>query len=250
MIADTSSQDQRIHFQRNRLNWRWVSAGILVAGMMTAAAPILSRWYQGIPSVERSTVQMDRVIQGDLIRDIAVSGRLVAANAPQVYSSEAGVVELLVNPGDQVDVNQVVARVNNPELMALIQQEQASVNSLVTEASRGDLVDQETQLDLQRQLDEAKVALNAAHREYDRAKKSYDKHLISQSNWAKAQDDLEGAKLRHQHSIQKVQLAEKRLVFEQKKSSKRDSTKTDCIERVVASSARIIGEIASGWISG
>lgn len=84
--------------------------------------PTLSQWYSSIPSVDRQSIKVDTVIRGDLIRDVVVvvSGKVVAANAPQLYNTEIGKTILLAKPGEAAEKNQIVAWLLSPEQDALI----------------------------------------------------------------------------------------------------------------------------------
>lgn len=215
MIANTNGQDEFIVKQRPKLSWRSV---VILLGMISIAIfawPMLKQWYGGIPTIAGDTVLSAKVIKGDLIRDIAVSGKLVAANAPQLYSSESGVVDLLVKPGDSVEQGQVVASIASPELAAEIRQQQAKLVNLQVDAQRGELADKEAQLELEGQLDSSLVSFNAAKREKQRADISYEKQVVSELQWAAAQDTLQEAELLYQHAQKKVALAKERLHFEQ-----------------------------------
>lgn len=215
MIADTSSQDEHVASQPR---CAWLKPVLIV---IAASIPLyfgwngMSNWYSGVPSVERETLNTAKVIRGNLQRDIAVSGKLVAANAPQLYSTESGNVDLLFKPGQHVELGQVVAVVDSPKLKALIRQQESTVTHLQTEAQRGNLADQEAQLDLQEELDQALLQLNAAKREKKRADLSFKQQVMSELDWQKEQDALKEAELDYQHAFKKVEVAKQRLSFEQ-----------------------------------
>jgi HlyD family secretion protein len=215
MIANTTGQDEIITKQRPKVSWRIVVIllGVITVSIMTW--PMFKQWFGGVPTIARDTLLLAQVIKGDLIRDIAVSGKLVAANAPQLYSSESGVVDLLVKPGDSVEQGQVVAQIASPELAAEIRQQQAKLVNLQVDAQRGELADKEAQLELEGQLDSNLVSFNAAKREKQRADISYEKQVVSELQWAAAQDTLQEAELLYKHAQKKVSLAKERLHFEQ-----------------------------------
>ena len=72
-------------------------------------------------SLNTSRLQIATIEQGDLVRDIVANGRIVAANAPQLYAPEQGFVDLKVKAGDEVTKGQIVAIVESPELQNLLQ---------------------------------------------------------------------------------------------------------------------------------
>lgn len=217
MIADTSGQDMQITQSKSKAKLGlW--AGVIAAGAIAvmAVSPVIARWSEGVHSIDADRVSVAKVFRGDLIRDVAVSGRLVAANAPQLYSTESGVVTLQVKPGDQVSQGQILASVASPELLAELNQAQTQLESLELASKRGELEDKETALDLTQTLDNARVSLIAAKREKQRADQSYEQKVISELEWVKANDVLLEAELVFNHAKEKVGIAKERLAFEDK----------------------------------
>lgn len=217
MIADTSGQDVKISKVTNKLK---LVAGSVITALVIAAVlaigPVIARWNEGVYSISAAQVTTSEVIRGDLIRDVAVSGRLVAANAPQLYSTQSGAVTLLAKPGDSVTIGSVLANIDSPELIAQYHQAKAKLENLELAAKRGELADKETALDLVKSLDNAKVKLTAATREKQRADESYQKKVISELEWVKANDVLLEAELMFKHAEQKIEIAKERLAFEGK----------------------------------
>ncbi len=215
MIADTQGQDIAIATRPKRHWRRWVIILLVVVASSVMAWPLVANWHQGVKQVDAKELSFATVERGDLIRNVAVSGRLVAAHAPQLYSSEPGIVTLLARPGDRVEQNQLIAQIDSPELEAELRQGQSELDKLRIDASRGDLADKETELDLQSSLDSAQLELTSAQREYERAEISHQKQVISEQDWRKSQDTLDEAHVLFRHAQQKVQLAKERLRFEQ-----------------------------------
>lgn len=214
MIQDTQGQDTSITNKPPK-NWpKYLLLGFGAIGISWLSLPTLSQWQSGLVSVERQQVSTANVVRGNLVRDIAVSGKLVAANAPFVYSPERGQVTLTVKPGDSVKAQDIVARIHSPELASQIKQQTSVLESLKVAASRGRLTDDEAQLDLERSLDTAQVRLNADKREHQRASLSFEKQVISELDFAKRKDALLEADLLYQHAFKRVTLTKKRLSFE------------------------------------
>ncbi|NQY64302.1 MAG: HlyD family efflux transporter periplasmic adaptor subunit [Alteromonadaceae bacterium] len=214
MIQGTQGQDEIVQKQHKK-NWRRTLLMALVIIVITSLfMPTLSRWYSGLRLIEREGLLTAKVFGGVFIRDVAVSGKLVAANAPKLYSSEPGKITLLAKPGDMVAKNDIIAVIESPELEALLTQEQSLFERLKIEADRGALIDDEAQLDLERSLDIAQVSLIAEQREKARAEIAFNKHLISEIDFVQRKDALLKAELFHQHALKRVALAKKRLSFE------------------------------------
>lgn len=212
MIKDTSATDIELTAPvNNKRKW-------LVLSSLVIASSAIAYFYVSGPSasrsVERTSVQVATLEIGDLVRDVLSTGRIVAANAPQLYSPEQGFVNLNVNAGDEVSIGQVVASVDSPVLQNQLQQQRSEMERLNTELARTELDARRQTLQLNKLLDLAEVDLQAAMREERRAQSSIVNNLISQIDLEKAVDDLARAKLTFKHAQQEVALATDTLSFE------------------------------------
>ena len=99
--------------------------------------PTLSQWHAAIPTVDQNKITTAKVIRGELIRNVAVSGKAIAANAPQLYSTEVGKINFVTKPGESVAKGQVVATLASPELDALIKQQESTLEQLTISAKPG-----------------------------------------------------------------------------------------------------------------
>lgn len=212
MIKDTSGQDIAIEAKRNTTKILLIALFILLVIVFTANALINTSSVSR--SFARTSLQIAQVEMGDLVRDIVSNGRIVAANAPQVYSPEQGFVALSVKAGDEVTVGQVIAVVDSPELANQFKQQSAEMDRLQGELARQQLDARSQTLQLTKQLDIAQVDLEAAQRENRRAHASMKNNLISQIDFEKAVDDLARAALTQQHAKAEVAIAKDRLAFE------------------------------------
>ncbi|WP_404339501.1 efflux RND transporter periplasmic adaptor subunit [Pseudoalteromonas mariniglutinosa] len=218
MIKDTSAQDTHVTQKRSIKKPLLI---ILVA--LTLLALCAQAFIDNNPnsiSVDRASLQISEVVISTLTRDVAASGKIVAANAPTLYSPERGFVTLQVRAGDQVSKNAVIALVESPELTNQLKQQQSVLAGLEGELQRKHLEARREKLSLSKALDLAQVELNAADRENRRAQLSIKKNLISQIDLEKAMDDLARAKLSFQHAEQEVSLAKDTLAFELKAAAR------------------------------
>ncbi|WP_019026773.1 efflux RND transporter periplasmic adaptor subunit [Colwellia piezophila] len=214
MIEGTSGQDEEIANPKKIAVKKIILSVLLLCVLSYVTFPTLSQWYSSIPSVDRNSIKVDTVIRGDLIRDVVVSGKAVAANAPQLYSTEIGKITLLAKPGETVNKDQIVARLHSPELDALMKQQQTTLEQLSINANRGVLADKEAQLDLESNMNAAQSSLNVAKREFQRAEISYGKQIISEVDWLKSQDAVADATRLFEHAKKRVSFAKERLQFE------------------------------------
>ncbi|WP_371194941.1 efflux RND transporter periplasmic adaptor subunit [Glaciecola sp. SC05] len=212
MIRDTSATDTAVAPKSQKLK----VAIIIVVAIIVIALGIsaLTGVTTATRSIDRSSVQIATLEVGDLVRDVLSTGRIVAANAPQLYSPEQGFVSLRVKAGDAVEKGQIVAVVDSPELQNQLKQELSEQDRLMGELARQELDSRRQALQLSKLLDLAEVDLQAAQREERRAQASIVNNLISQIDHEKAVDDLARAKLNFKHAQQEVALAKDTLAFE------------------------------------
>ncbi len=152
--------------------------------------------------------------RGDLVRDVSVQGRVVAAVSPTLYSTAPGTITLNVDAGERVIEGQVVAVVDSPDLASLLEQAESSLEQRQVELERQRIEARQLALEKRKSADLAEVSLTAADREKRRADQAYDLGVISVIDYEKAQDDLQNAKVAHGHAIADADLFDERLAFE------------------------------------
>jgi len=215
MIRDTSGQDQQVTVnKRSNIKIGLLGAALFLGVAVSANAVINS----GSPqfSLSKSSLNIATVTSGNFVRDVAATGFIVAANAPQAYSPEQGFVTLKVKAGDTVTLGQTIALVDSPELENVLKQQQSELARLHGELSRRELEARRDTLALNNTLDLAKVELTAAQRENRRAQLSIKQSLISQIDLEQAQDELARAELTYKHAVQEAEIAKDTLAFELK----------------------------------
>ncbi len=194
-----------------------IGTGILVAVLAAwFLLPSLQRWAGSSISIPRDRLRFASVTRSDLVRDVSVQGRVVAAISPSLFAPAAGTITLLAEAGAAVDEGQPLAIIDSPELQNQLQQEQASLDSLSVEYDRQRIETKQKALDNRKNIDLTKVTLVAAERERRRAESGYKIKAISEIDFEKTKDDLETAKLAHEHAVADARLDDERLVFELK----------------------------------
>ena len=204
MIRDTSAQDQIVSSApagATRVNWqryRWPALGaiVLLAGIGWA----VHAWSNASRSFDSSRVRIAEVKRGDLVRDIAADGRVIAANSPILYAISAGTVDLKVVAGDVVKKGQELAVIDSPELRSKLAQEEATLASLEAEAGRAALDAQLSRANARKALDEAQILRQAAVRDLERYQRAFDGGAVAQVDVAKAQDALKSAEIGLSHA--------------------------------------------------
>jgi HlyD family secretion protein len=214
-IADTSAQDVRLEPPGKRRQLIMAgAAGLALIVMAWLAAPSLQRWADATVSFPYDRVRVATVTRGDLVRDVSVQGRVVAAVSPTLYSTAAGTITLNADAGERVIAGQVLATVDSPELTNLLRQAESSLEQRQVELERQRIESRQLALDKRKSADLANVALVAADREKRRADQAFDLGVISVIDFEKAQDDLQNAQLAHRHAVADADLFDERLEFE------------------------------------
>ncbi|TRY30286.1 efflux RND transporter periplasmic adaptor subunit [Aliiglaciecola sp. M165] len=214
-IEDTSGQDVVLAQPSAKRPYIIVTIALLLLILAyVTLAPAFSNWSSADQSISSDRIRTAIVQQGDLVRDLSVQGRVVASISPRLYSPAQGTITFKVDAGDSVQIDQVLAEIDSPELTNELKQEQSSLQRSLMELDREKIQAKKQALENQKAVDLALVALTAADREKRRADKAYQSHSISQIDFEKAQDDLENAKLVHQHAVKDAQLNQESLAFE------------------------------------
>jgi HlyD family secretion protein len=100
--------------RRQRRRWFIGAAVCLVLGLVTLG---LSRLQPAVPLVEKSSIWMDTVKRGEMLRQVRGNGTLVPEDIRWIPTINAGRVErILVWPGAAVKADTVLVELSNPEV--------------------------------------------------------------------------------------------------------------------------------------
>ncbi|MGI9233610.1 MAG: efflux RND transporter periplasmic adaptor subunit [Woeseiaceae bacterium] len=214
-IPDTSAQDVRLAPRDPRRNQLFLAGiGVAVIASILFAAPWVKRWANATVSVPFERVRTAVVTRGDLVRDVSVQGRIVAAVSPTLYATASGNITLEVEAGEQVVAGQILAQVDSPELTNSLQQADSTLEQRKVELERQRIDSRQQALEKRKAADLAEVTLVAAKREQRRANDANERGVIPVIDFEKAQDDLRNAELAYQHAIADADLFDERLAFE------------------------------------
>ena len=206
MIRDTSAQDTVLATTPAR---RWLRlAGIGAAGivLLAGAAMLLSGWRAGTPTVDAARLRIAPATTGTLVRDAAVSGRVVAANSPTLYAPAAATVTLKVQAGDTVKKGDLLAQLESPELMNALQRERSAFEELQAEIERQEIIARKHKLTAIRDADQAEIERAAAQRVLERIEKAGVAGVVAKNEYDKARDALKSAEIRGRHASAAAQL--------------------------------------------
>ena len=214
-IKDTSAQDVQLAPKSKRAR-NLVGGGsvLMLLVALWIAIPALNKWSSTSASIPYERLRIAEVVRGDLVRDVSVQGRVVAAVSPTLYAPADGTITLRVEAGASVEKDQVLAVVDSPELENLQQQAQATLEEQDMELERQRIESKQMALEKRKGADLADVALVAARREMRRAEEANERGVIPVIDFEKARDDLRNAELAYEHAVADADLFDERLTFE------------------------------------
>jgi HlyD family secretion protein len=206
MIRDTSAQDTFLAPTAGRRWWRAAVAGGIALAVLAGAALLVGGWRAGTPTVAAARLRIAPAAVGTLVRDAAVTGRVVAAVSPTLYAPAAGTVALQVHAGDTVKKGDVLAQLESPELMNTLQRERSSLEELQAEIARQEIVARKQKLAAVRDADQAEIERAAAQRQLERVEKAGVIGVIAKNDYDKAKDALKSAEIRGRHAAEAARL--------------------------------------------
>ena len=219
-IADTSAQDVQLAPKDKRKRYVVIAAGSLLVLFLVFwyAVPAVMRWSSATVSIPRDRLRIAEVVRGDLVRDVSVQGRVVAAVSPTLYAPAPGTITLKVEAGASVEKDQVLAEIYSPELENELREAQATLEEQSMNLERQRIEAKQQTLEKRKEADLANVALVAANREMRRAEDAHQRGVIPEIDYEKAKDELQNAQLAEKHASADADLFDERQRFELKAS--------------------------------
>lgn len=211
---------------------RMIAAGVMLAVLIALALafPAIRRWSRGDRAVDASTLSFGVVARGDLVRDISVQGRVVAALHPTLISPAQGVVTLRAKAGSVVRKGDVLAIVDSPELRSALEQSKAQLLSFRTDFDRGRIAGAQSDARLRQAVALAQVRLDAAKRGLHRAELLRQDGLLNGPDYERAQDEVHVAELELAQAQREIGLNRETVDFDvrsRKLQVDRQQTATD-----------------------
>lgn len=216
MIRDSSTMDRPVD-RAPLLKRRVVLAGAGLALLILLGvfvAPGMLRWFSAERSVDAAQLRFGQVTRGDLVREVAVQGSVVAAFRPTLTSPARGVVRVEVQAGQVVERGQVLVRVESPEFTSRLLQERSALLSAQSDLERQRIQSRQAALRREQEIGLAQVQLEAAKRAMDRAQRTRDEGLLNAVEYEAAQDAVKVADMRLLAARQESGLEAETLQFE------------------------------------
>ena len=216
MIQETDSMDQVLQKApglSRRVKMGLAALAGLVA-LVAALAPSLQRWARAEQSVDLDRVQVGTVVRGDLQRDVAAQGRVVAANHPRLYSPAQGIVSLAVKAGQAVRAGAVLATITSPDLKSQLAQETARLQSMESDLARSGLAARQQNQGDEQAVKLRRVGLEAARRDLQRAEKLRADGLLNDVDYERSRDAVRIAEVQLEQADQGGHLGHEARDFE------------------------------------
>lgn len=216
IIQGTSGQDSLLAPSgARRRPWLKIAVPLLAVALLAAFAwPAMSRWGSAERSVSLERLRTAVVTRGHFVSDVSAQGRAVAAVSPTLYATAPGVVTLKVAAGETVKKGQVLAVVDSPDVNNELARESANLDGLRSAVAR-QRVDARTRQSQGRMAVElARVTVEAAERELERAKDAVRRGAIPAIEQARRADELKIAQVREQQMGEENSLLAEGLEFE------------------------------------
>jgi HlyD family secretion protein len=214
MIPDTSGQDVVVASRPRRRLARALLWGAVAFAALGGVGVLAWSWKDTTQSVSASRVRIATVTRGNLVRDAAVNGRVVAAVSPTIFAPAAGTVTLKVSAGDTVKRGDVLAEIDSPDLTDQLKREQATYEQIEAEVGRARIVARKQKLLAQRDADTAEIERISAQRVYERIEKAGIAGVVAKNDFMKAEDALRSAQIRSKHAAEAALLESEDVVLE------------------------------------
>jgi multidrug efflux pump subunit AcrA (membrane-fusion protein) len=178
-----------------------------IAVLVVVGTVGLARLRPAAPAIEKATLWIDTVKQGEMLRQVRGNGTLVPEDLRVVSALTAGRIDrVLVRAGAQCEVRTVLLEMSNPDvqLQALDAQRQVKL-------AEADLASLRSTLDAQRLLTvsavaESRRAVNEAQRLLKVAERLATEGLTSAMEIERARDNVTEAEERHESEKQRLVL--------------------------------------------
>ena len=190
--------------QKRRRRILFASGGVLALIVITVA---LSHLKPAVPSVDRSTVWVDTVKRGPMLREVRGLGTLVPEEIRWIPANTEGRVEkIVVRPGTQVKADTVILELSSPELEQAAHDAESKLKAAEAEFTT-------LQAKLQRDLLDQESNTARVHSEYQQARIESDMNEQLKKNGLVAELQYKTAQVKAAELLNRDAIEEKRLNF-------------------------------------
>ncbi|HEY8182055.1 MAG TPA: efflux RND transporter periplasmic adaptor subunit [Thermoanaerobaculia bacterium] len=172
-----------------------IGAIVVVAIATILLLPGTRRWWRADRAVDATTIRTATVMRGDLLRDISVQARVVAALHPTLFSPAQGIISIKTKAGTQAHKGDVLATIESTELRSSLSQAQSLLISQRADLARQNIVSRQTNLRAEQQVGLTTLRLEAARRNLTRNERMFKEGLSNRSDYESAQDAVRVAEM-------------------------------------------------------
>jgi HlyD family secretion protein len=190
--------------QKRRRRILFASGGALALIVITVA---LSHLKPAVPSVDRSTVWIDTVKRGPMVREVRGLGTLVPEEIRWIPANTEGRVEkIVVRPGTQVKADTVILELSSPELEQAAHDAESKLKAAEAEFTT-------LQAKLQRDLLDQESTTARVHSELEQARIESDMNEQLKKNGLVAELQYKSAQVKAAELANRDAIEQKRLNF-------------------------------------
>lgn len=191
----------------------------LALGLCAVALLAWMGWHfksalAGGASVNRNRLTFATVGVGELTRDVAAEGRVVAASAPTLYAGSGGTVTFAVQPGSAVKAGQVLATIASPELQATLAQLRSAADALKSDWLRAQADARQASAAADASVQTAALALTSAENDLARQSRAFEAGAAAGMAVDQARDTVARARITHDQAKKALALKDDALHFE------------------------------------
>jgi HlyD family secretion protein len=183
---------------------------IIIAGSILGLILItflLSRLKPAVPSVDRSTVWIDTVKQGPMVRQVRGLGTLVPQEIRWIAANTEGRVEkIVIRPGAHVEPDTIILELSSPEL-----EQSARDAEMKLKAAEAEMTT--LRATLQRQVLEQESSAARVHSEYQQARMEAETNENLKKNGLVAELTYKTSKVKAEDLAIRDAIEQKRLTF-------------------------------------
>jgi HlyD family secretion protein len=202
-----------------------IAASLLALILVTFA---LSRLKPAVPSVDRSTVWIDTVKRGPMVRQVRGLGTLVPQEIRWIAANTEGRVEkIVVRPGAHVEPETILLELTSPEL-----EQTARDAELQFKAAEAELTT--LRATLQRQLLEQESSAARVHSEYQQAKMENETNENLKKNGLVAELTYQTSKVKAEDLGIRDAIEQKRYAFARDSIEPQLASKQAAVDQVKA----------------
>jgi len=182
----------------------YAAGGALALLLITV---VLSHLKPAVPSVDRSTVWIDTVKRGPMVREVRGLGTLVPEEIRWIPANTEGRVDkILVRPGAHVDADTVILLLSSPELEQAAHEADSKAKAAEAELTT-------LRANLQRELLAQEANAAQVHAEYEQAMMESETNEQLKKNGLVAELQYKTAQVKASELANRDAIEQKRLIF-------------------------------------